>query len=68
MERFSALCAERNITLLFTSHDMDHARAFSDRIVALKDGVVRFQNKGRKGRFVAPKWVTDYAKKIPYRK
>jgi NADH:ubiquinone oxidoreductase subunit B-like Fe-S oxidoreductase len=36
----------------------------------LLDGLMRLQDKirGRKGRFVAPKWVTDYALKIPYRK
>lgn len=36
----------------------------------LLEGLMRLQDKirGRKGRFVAPKWVQDYAKKIPYRK
>ena len=31
---------------------------------------MRLQDKirGKKGKFRAPKWVTDYAKKIPYRK
>ena len=42
MSLFSKLCAERGITVVFTSHDMAHARAFADRVVALKDGRVAF--------------------------
>jgi len=36
----------------------------------LLDGLMRLQDKirGRKGKFKAPKWVTDYAQRIPYRK
>ena len=36
----------------------------------LLEGLMRLQDKirGRKGPFKAPKWVQDYAKKIPYRK
>ena len=36
----------------------------------LLEGLMRLQDKirGRKGKFVTPKWITDYAKKIPYRK
>jgi len=40
MALFARLCAEHGITLLFTSHDMDHARSFADRIVALRSGRV----------------------------
>lgn len=36
MELFARLCRDRGITLLFTSHDMEHARAFSDRTLALR--------------------------------
>jgi NADH-quinone oxidoreductase subunit B len=34
----------------------------------LLDGLMRLQDKirGRKGKFKAPKWVADYARKIPY--
>ena len=34
----------------------------------LLEGLMRLQDKirGRKGKFRAPKWVADYAKKIPY--
>ena len=34
----------------------------------LLDGLMRLQDKirGRKGKSRAPKWVADYAKKIPY--
>jgi phosphonate transport system ATP-binding protein len=42
MALFARLCAEHGITLLFTSHDMAHARTFADRIVALKSGRVLF--------------------------
>lgn len=42
MELFTRLCADHGITLLFTSHDMAHARTFADRIVALRDGRVFF--------------------------
>lgn len=38
MELFSTLCKRQGITLLFTSHDMQHARRFSDRVVALRKG------------------------------
>ena len=36
----------------------------------LLEGLMRLQDKirGRRGKFVTPKWITDYAKKIPYRK
>ena len=42
MALFSRLCAENGITLLFTTHDMAHARSFADRIVALKSGQLLF--------------------------
>ncbi len=42
MELFVRLCREHGITLLFTSHDMAHARSFADRIVALRGGTVMF--------------------------
>lgn len=42
MALFSRLCVEHGITLLFTSHDMAHARSHSDRIIALKGGRVLF--------------------------
>ncbi|MFS4580906.1 phosphonate ABC transporter ATP-binding protein [Phaeobacter sp. C3_T13_0] len=38
MELFSTLCKRQGITLLFTSHDMQHARSFADRVVALRNG------------------------------
>jgi phosphonate transport system ATP-binding protein len=34
------LLRERDLTLLFISHDLSHALAFSDRVVALRDGRV----------------------------
>jgi phosphonate transport system ATP-binding protein len=40
MGLFSRLCADHGITLIFTSHDMAHAREFADRVVALRGGKV----------------------------
>lgn len=42
MALFARLCADHGITLLFTSHDMAHARSYADRIVALRGGRVLF--------------------------
>ena len=42
MELFTNLCCQHGITLVFTSHDMEHATEFSDRVVALKGGKVNF--------------------------
>ena len=42
MGQFCDLARSENITLIFTSHDMDHARRYGDRIVALKDGGIHF--------------------------
>lgn len=38
MALFAELVREEGITLLFTSHNVDHALAFSDRVLALKAG------------------------------
>jgi phosphonate transport system ATP-binding protein len=38
MALFSGLCRDHGITLVFTSHDMAHARDFADRVVALRGG------------------------------
>ena len=38
MSLFTLLARTHGITLLFTSHDMTHARSFSERVVALKGG------------------------------
>ena len=40
MALFSRLVDERDLTLLFTTHDMDHAVSYADRIIGLKGGVV----------------------------
>jgi phosphonate transport system ATP-binding protein len=42
MALFTRLAEARGTTLLFTSHDMGHARAYADRIVALGGGRVLF--------------------------
>ena len=40
MRQFADLTSEKGITLVFTSHDMDHALKYADRVVALKAGKV----------------------------
>ncbi|WP_343034051.1 phosphonate ABC transporter ATP-binding protein [Aurantimonas aggregata] len=42
MTIFSDLAAEHGITLVYTTHDMEHALNYSDRIIALKAGRVHF--------------------------
>ena len=42
MDLFSNLVRDHAITLLYTSHDMEHALGYSDRIVALRSGRVAF--------------------------
>lgn len=42
MRIFSELARDHGITLVYTTHDMQHALDYSDRIVALKDGKVHF--------------------------
>lgn len=40
MTLFARLIREEGLTLVFTSHNLEHALAFADRVVALKDGRV----------------------------
>ncbi|MEM1048714.1 MAG: ATP-binding cassette domain-containing protein [Pseudomonadota bacterium] len=40
MRRLSDLSASRGSTLIFTSHDMQHALDYADRVIALKGGTV----------------------------
>ncbi len=40
MELFVDLTTEENITLLFVSHDLDHALSYSNKLVALQSGNV----------------------------
>ncbi len=42
MTIFSDLALEHGITLVYTTHDMEHALNYSDRIIALKAGKVHF--------------------------
>lgn len=42
MELLVRLTKERGLTLLFSSHHLDHARAYAERIVALKSGKIIF--------------------------
>lgn len=42
MQQFVDLARKNNITLIFTSHDMEHAVAYSDRVIALKGGKIHF--------------------------
>ena len=40
MQRFVDLAKKNNITLMFTSHDMQHALQYAERVIALKSGSV----------------------------
>lgn len=40
MELMHKLCKSQNITLLFTTHHLEHALKYADRIIALKDGEI----------------------------
>lgn len=42
MGLFSRLIGERGMSLVFSSHDLDHARRYADRVVALREGGVVF--------------------------
>ncbi|RUV47919.1 ATP-binding cassette domain-containing protein, partial [Mesorhizobium sp. M5C.F.Ca.IN.020.14.1.1] len=42
MRVFSELTQEQAITLVYTTHDMEHALDYSDRLIALKAGKVFF--------------------------
>ena len=45
MEQFVQLADDRGITLVFTSHDMDHAIRYAGRVIALKDGEILIDEK-----------------------
>ena len=47
MALFSQLAHDSGITLICTTHDMDHALEFSDRIIALKAGSILFDQPTR---------------------
>jgi phosphonate transport system ATP-binding protein len=38
MDLFVQLIREEGVTLVYTSHNLEHALAYADRVVALKDG------------------------------
>jgi phosphonate transport system ATP-binding protein len=40
MELFSDLIRQQGLTLVFTSHHIDHALRFGDRVVALRNGTI----------------------------
>ena len=40
MAMFSALAKQEGLTLIYVSHDMDHAVQYADRIIGLRDGVI----------------------------
>jgi phosphonate transport system ATP-binding protein len=48
MELFTGLCSSHDITLLFTSHDMEHALTYSSRVVALRNGRILFDKASDK--------------------
>ncbi len=42
MELFTKLSREQNITLVFVSHNIDHAIGYSERVLGMKDGMLDF--------------------------
>ena len=42
MALFTRLIASHGMTLVFSSHDLDHARRHADRVIALRDGEIAF--------------------------
>ena len=42
MGHFTALAKARGLTLIYTTHDMEHALNYADRVVALKSGALAF--------------------------
>ena len=47
MSLLTELVRDEGITLLFTSHKVEHALAFSDRVLALKAGKLVFDGQSR---------------------
>lgn len=47
MTLFTRLCQQHKITLLFTSHDMQHTIEYADRVIALRSGSVSFDMASR---------------------
>lgn len=45
MELLYKLCKEQGITLVFTTHALEHAEKFSDRVMALKNKKIEFLKK-----------------------
>jgi phosphonate transport system ATP-binding protein len=40
MAMFSDLAKQQGLTLIYVSHDMDHAVNYADRVISLRDGVI----------------------------
>jgi phosphonate transport system ATP-binding protein len=47
MELFVGLARQENITLLFVSHDLEHALQYSDRLIGLKNGEMVMDQESR---------------------
>ncbi|HHH21058.1 MAG TPA: phosphonate ABC transporter ATP-binding protein [Nitratifractor sp.] len=47
MELFYNLAKEKNITLIFVSHNVDHALNYSDRVIALNRGVINIDKDSK---------------------
>lgn len=45
MQQFVNLTRSKKITLIYTSHDMDHALRYADRVIALKAGKIHFDTE-----------------------
>jgi len=47
MELFADLIRRQNLTLIFTSHHIEHALRYGDRVVALKQGGIALDAPSR---------------------
>lgn len=59
MDLFARLMRDQGITLIFTSHHLNHALAYGDRIVALKDGLVVEDKPTARLRESDLEWIYD---------
>lgn len=62
MQQFVDLARKNDITLVFTSHDMEHAVAYSDRVIALKNGQIHFDKASRNVSKADLQGVFDHAR------
>jgi phosphonate transport system ATP-binding protein len=48
MESFARLAATERLTFVFTSHNLQHAIGYSERILALRDGAIALDGPSKR--------------------